>query len=215
MASRLPVIVSFRFIVSGWAGIGVSEAVRAGSMTVDSFDSVEGRGAGVTAGELVDVGTPDDSSVVGARLVAPAECRAERRLRRLEGAWTTRSRSSPPLVPSTSASLILSLRVVNNLRRAAERSPPETVLLRPSLPSTGWGDADGERKVPSWGSMFPVSFCHACIRAATLFDRMRPLCIASKVGIMGAGDEVPEYSGVPGDRKFWDISNLEAEVTAR
>ena len=45
-----------------------------------------GRAAGGTRGVLVDVErTSDDSSVATVRLAAPAECRAERRLRRLGG----------------------------------------------------------------------------------------------------------------------------------
>jgi len=108
---------------------------------------VQGRGIEGWVGVLVEVDTTSDSSVAVAWLDLLAEFRAD--LRRLRFAWVeTAGRSSPPLVAS-SASLILSPSAVKSFMRATERSPPETVLLRPSLTRPGCGDVDGEGNAES------------------------------------------------------------------
>lgn len=109
---------------------------------------VKGRGVGGWVGVLVEVDNTSESSVLAAWLDLLAELRADLRRRRFEGVETT-GRSSPALVPPSSASLILSPSAVKSFMRAAERSPPETVLLRPSFTKPGCGDIDGEENVES------------------------------------------------------------------
>lgn len=94
---------------------------------------------------LVEVDNTSDSSVAVAWLDLLAELRADLRRFRFAGVETT-GRSSPPL---SSSSLIRSPSAVKSFMRAAERSPPETVLLRPSFAWPGCGDMDGEENVES------------------------------------------------------------------
>lgn len=99
--------------------------------------------------------------------------------------------SSPPLVTSPSASFRRLSIWRNNIRLAAIRSPPDTVLFRfNALPGGGVGDPDMNFR--SIGS--PVSFDIAIARAApALFDLKRPIPfdMSSRVGSMGVEGEVP------------------------
>lgn len=116
-----------------------------------------------------------------------AEPLRERRLLRFGGAGATHS--SPPLVCSPSASLILSPSRLSMIFRAANRSPPDTVLFLANLSGGGGvGDGDGN----SYVSLPPVNLCIAIIRAAALFERtIIPFWSAVNDGNIGVGGEAP------------------------
>lgn len=119
---------------------------------------------------------------------ADADARFDRLRRRLDdGDGKDAANSSPPLVWSPPVSFTRSPNRRNKFLRAAERSPPETVLL---LDRVGIGEG-GESMVKSTGS--PVSFDMAIIRAAALFERFspNPRCISWSEGVMGVAGTDP------------------------
>jgi hypothetical protein len=144
-------------------------------------------------GVFGDVEMNSESETPG--VLALAEPRRER-LRLRFGVGEGAVYSSPPLAgsPSGSFAILPPSRLSMNCR-AALRSPPETVLLRPkpTLPGSGGGGVgDGEG---SYVSVPPVSLCIARIRPVdvlpTLFDRKSPRWRSSSEGKLGVGGRVP------------------------
>lgn len=117
--------------------LGVAEDVRGGS---GKLSNKSGRGVGGTTGVLGEVEINSESE---GPVLAPAELLRDRRRRRF-GGGEGKDPSSPPLVCSPSASLILSPNRRNMIFLAANRSPPAIVLLRPNFPDDGGGVGDDE-----------------------------------------------------------------------
>ena len=120
-----------------WLGVA-DDARGGGGRGSRMLSDAVGRGAEGTTGVFGEVGTKSESEIAA----LPAELLRERRLLLFGGVWV--ATSSPPLVCSGSASLILSpsRRSMNFL--AAKRSPPATVLFLANLSGGGVGDGDGK-----------------------------------------------------------------------
>jgi hypothetical protein len=126
-------------------------------------------------------------------LAAPEPRRERLRFRFGVGDGAVYSSPLPPGSPSAGSFAIRPPSRLSINWRAAVRSPPETVLLRPNLPGRGGGGVgDGEG---SYVSVPPVSLCMAMVRAAdvlpTLLERKSPRCKSSSDGRFGVGGRVP------------------------
>lgn len=167
---------------------GLVEGGRGTGSTFDSsWSNVKGNGATGTSGVLFPVPVELYSISSGAvdALTDPLRERLRRRLGLGLGGGGGAAISSLPLICSTGSSFIRSPSLRNKNCRAAERSPPVTVLLLPTPFPLGKGGGVPAEDDWSYASVPPVSFCMAFIRAAALLDRNRPFWSASNVGSIG------------------------------